>query len=49
MQPDLITMDTKVSRLGIIDFADGMALYYEAIERTSNKTSKLRLLSILKY
>jgi hypothetical protein len=44
LQPDLITMDTKVSRIGIIDYADGMALFYEAKER-ENPISRLRLLS----
>lgn len=47
LQPDLVTMDCKVSRVGIIEYADGMSLFYEAMERSKqNSSSRIRLLGI---
>ena len=45
VDPD-IDLGVKVAHLNLIDFADGMALYYEAENRTDNVNTQLRLLDI---
>ena len=46
VEPDLQHIAAKITHLNLIDYADGMAMYYEAINRTSNKETQRRLLQL---
>eukprot|EP01132_Coremiostelium_polycephalum_P005864 gene5864-7293_t len=45
VDPDIIELKTMITRLNIIDYADGMSLYYKSI-LSKNSHSRNRLLSI---
>ncbi|GAM27028.1 hypothetical protein SAMD00019534_102030 [Acytostelium subglobosum LB1] len=46
VDPDIVELKTQITRLNIIDYADGMSLYYKALESKSDDRSKRRLLDI---
>ncbi|EAL69344.1 hypothetical protein DDB_G0276089 [Dictyostelium discoideum AX4] len=48
VDPDIKAINTLVSRLNIIDYADGMSLYYKSMATGLNSKSKNRLLTISK-
>ncbi|KAN0015625.1 hypothetical protein ACTFIU_008366 [Dictyostelium citrinum] len=48
VDPDIKAINTLVSRLNIIDYADGMSLYYKSMAAGLNNKSKNRLLTISK-
>ncbi|KAK5577688.1 hypothetical protein RB653_002633 [Dictyostelium firmibasis] len=48
VDPDIKAINTLVSRLNIIDYADGMSLYYKSMAAGLNSRSKNRLLTISK-
>ena len=45
VDPD-IQLHSRIVHLNLIDYADGMALYYEANNKTDNTNTQLRLLSL---
>jgi tetratricopeptide (TPR) repeat protein len=46
VEPDIVALNTRVAHLNLIDYADGMALYYEAENRVSNLDTQRRLLQL---
>ncbi|EGC32510.1 hypothetical protein DICPUDRAFT_15088, partial [Dictyostelium purpureum] len=46
VDPDIIEIKTLITRLNIIDYADGMSLYYKSMGRGLSHSSKTRLLTI---
>ncbi|KYQ92909.1 hypothetical protein DLAC_05501 [Tieghemostelium lacteum] len=48
VDPDIKELTTIITRLNIIDYADGMSLYYKSMLLKENNKAKQRLLSISK-
>ncbi|EFA86726.1 hypothetical protein PPL_00531 [Heterostelium album PN500] len=48
VDPDIIEMRTQITRLNIIDYADGMSLYFKSQQLKKENNARNRLLSISK-
>ena len=46
VDPDIIDLGAKITHLNLIDYADGMSLYYEAQNRENNPSTQKRLLQL---